>query len=99
MTRVGYHPLADQELSAAALFYHRQALGLGGEFLDEVEHVEQFLVAFPLAGRPLRGTIRRLALRRFPYDLIYEVQADQLWVLAVAHQRRKPGYWATREHG
>jgi hypothetical protein len=27
------------------------------------------------------------------------VQADQLWVLAVAHQRRKPGYWVTRQHG
>jgi len=94
--RVGYHPLADQELSAAALFYHQQAPGLGGEFLDEVEHVEQFLVSFPLAGRTLRGSIRRFNLRRFPYDLIYEVQSDQLWILAVAHQRRKPEYWVAR---
>jgi len=97
VTRVGYHPLADQELSAAALFYHGQAHGLGGEFMDEVEHAEAFLAAFPLAGRTLRGGIRRLGLRRFPFDLIYEVQSDQLWILAVAHQRREPGYWVSRQ--
>ena len=45
--RVGYHPLADQELSAAALFYHRQAHGLGGEFLDEVDHTDALLLKFP----------------------------------------------------
>ena len=96
MKEVGYHPLANQELAATSLFYHRQAAGLGGEFLDEVAHTEQVLLAFPLTGRPLRGLIRRFGLRRFPYDLIYEVRADQLYVLAVAHQRRKPDYWADR---
>jgi plasmid stabilization system protein ParE len=96
VTRVGYHPLADQELSAAARFYHRQAQGLGSDFLDEVERTEALLVAFPHTGRPLRGAIRRLGVRRFPFDLIYEVHSDELWILAVAHQRRKPGYWADR---
>lgn len=96
MSRVGYHPLAHQELTATAVFYHNQASGLGAAFLDEVEHAESFLVEYPNAGRTLRGTIRRFPLRRFPYDLIYEPQADVLWILAVAHQRRKPGYWADR---
>jgi plasmid stabilization system protein ParE len=90
---VGYHPEASQELVAAALFYHEQAPGLGGEFLDEVEHTESFLVQFPAVGRVLRGDIRRLSLRRFPYDLIYQLRGDHLWILAVAHQRRRPGYW------
>lgn len=97
MTRVRYHPEADQELTDAALFYHRQAHGLGGEFLDEVERTESFLAAFPLAGRPLRGAIRRYAVRRFPFDLIYETQEEEILVLALAHQRRKPGYWTSRE--
>ena len=97
MTRVSYHPLADQELSAAALFYHRQAPGLGSAFLDEVERAEALLVSFPEAGRPPHGEIRRFEVRRFPFDLIYEVRSDELWILAVAHQRRKPGYWRDRE--
>ncbi len=96
MPRVRYHPEADQELIAAALFYHRQAPGLGGEFLDEVERTESFLIVFPLAGRPLRNAIRRHPVRCFPFDLIYETEGDDLWNLAVAHQRRKPGYGSER---
>jgi len=34
-----FHPLADRELTDAALFYEGQAQGLGADFLDEVEHV------------------------------------------------------------
>ncbi len=40
--------------------------------------------------------IRRLVLRRFPYKLLYTVQADHVFVVAVAHQHRNPGYWTDR---
>ena len=71
MIRVEYHPLADQELTAAAVFYHTQALGLGADFLGEAQHAEQFVAEYPFAGRELRAGFRRFPLRRFPYDLIY----------------------------
>lgn len=97
MTRVEYHPQASQELAATALFYHQQAVGLGGEFLDQVEHAEALILQFPAAGRQLREGTRRLGLRRFPFALIYQVRAEQVWILAVAHERRRPGYWAARQ--
>lgn len=97
MIRVEYHPQANQELAAAALFYHQQAVGLGGEFLDEVEHAESVIVRFPEAGRLLRGDTRRISLRRFPFALIYQARGEHLWILAVAHERRRPGYWAARQ--
>ncbi len=96
MTEVQYHPLADRELTATAVFYHSQAVGLGADFLGEARHAEQLLIEYPGAGRSLRGELRRFPLRRFPYDLIYEPRGGALWILAVAHQRRKPGYWAER---
>ena len=96
MTRVEYHPLADRELTDTAVFYHEQAAGLGADFLDEVRHAELLLTGYPLAGRALRGAIRRFPIRRFPYDLVYEPRTESVWVLAVAHQRRKPNYWAER---
>ena len=40
--------------------------------------------------------IRRAALKRFPYKLLYSVETDHLYVIAVAHQHRKPGYWHDR---
>jgi hypothetical protein len=35
-------------------------------------------------------------MRRFPYELYYAVEPDRLLVLAVPHQRRRPGYWIDR---
>ncbi len=51
---------------------------------------------WPLAAPVERGDIRRLLLSRFPYKLLYAVEADGLYVVAVAHQHRAPGYWSGR---
>jgi hypothetical protein len=40
--------------------------------------------------------VRRLAVRRFPYHVVYAEAAQELRVLAIAHDRRKPGYWRKR---
>jgi plasmid stabilization system protein ParE len=46
---------------------------------------------------PSRGSLRRVSLHRFPYNLIYYVSAGEVRVIALAHQRRRPGYWAHRK--
>jgi len=96
MTPVEYHPLAEQELTVAALYYEERAAGLGADFLTEVERTEAFLTQVPAAGRILSGGNRRVSLRRFPYHLIFRIEGDRLYVLAVAHHRRAPGYWQSR---
>ena len=40
--------------------------------------------------------VRRLGVRRFPYHVIYLETRDELRILAVAHDRRRPGYWRSR---
>jgi len=55
------------------------------------------ILANPKVGAIFRGTRRRYLLRRFPYSIIYQVSTDELRVIAVAHQRRRPGYWAGRK--
>ena len=42
------------------------------------------------------GSIRVCPLHRFPYSVYYEELADRIWVAAVGHQSRRPGYWARR---
>jgi plasmid stabilization system protein ParE len=39
---------------------------------------------------------RRYILHRFPFYLVYRETADRLELIAVAHGRRKPGYWKNR---
>jgi hypothetical protein len=37
-----------------------------------------------------------MPLRRFPYSIVYLLLPEEIRVLAIAHQRRKPGYWSGR---
>ncbi|MBK7425134.1 MAG: type II toxin-antitoxin system RelE/ParE family toxin [Propionivibrio sp.] len=43
------------------------------------------------------GTRRQYNFRRFPYSIIYQVTVEELRILAVAHHRRRPGYWSGRK--
>ena len=91
-------PLALAELHDAAAFYTARAnVGLGLAFVAEFERSTKLVLENPMLGAIFRGTRRRSLLRRFPYDIIYQVTANELRVVAVAHHRRRPGYWTHRE--
>lgn len=90
-------PAALAELQDAAAFYALKAnVELGLAFVAEFERTANFVLANPLVGAVFRGTRRRYILRRFPYSIIYQVATDELRVIAVAHHRRRPGYWIGR---
>jgi toxin ParE1/3/4 len=97
MKTVVFHPLAEQELLDAAIYYEEQKVGLGLEFLEEVEHAVNFLTQYSEAGSKVRGSVRRLTLPKFPYFLLYRIlENDQIRILAVAHHKRRPQYWIDR---
>jgi len=52
---------------------------------------------WPLAAPVERGDIRRIILSRFPYKLLYSVEADHIYIVAVAHLHRAPDYWIERD--
>ena len=98
MKNVVFHPLAEQELLDAATYYKEQRVGLGLEYLEEVEHAVNFLTRYHEAGSKVRGSVRRLTLPKFPYSLLYRLlENDQIRILAVAHHKRRPQYWFDRE--
>jgi len=43
----------------------------------------------------LFGT-RRYLMKRYPFVVVYRLAADRIEIMAVAHGRRKPGYWKGR---
>lgn len=96
MKSVRFHPEAAAELTAAARYYESEAAGLGADFLGLVESGSSRLLNFPDLGRPFGARLRRLALPRFPYSIIYRVADEYIFVVAVANQYRKPGYWRER---
>ena len=93
---VGFHPEASEEVSEAAAYYEQEVQGLGEAFLSEIERAIRFLEEYPETGQPIGDSLRKLALSRFPYSLIYSLESDRIWMVAVAHQRRLPRYWQGR---
>ena len=81
---------AAEEAIEAAAFYEAEHQGLGAEF-------DSALNAVP--GRAGRRGAKRFVLRRFPYDIVVLEHPDELLVVAIAHQRRRPGYWRRRLGG
>ena len=93
---VRLHPEALAELGEAIAFYEERAPGLGHDLFDEVQRIFRNIGDNPGLGSPLDGPFRKAVCRRFPFAVIYRELDDLVWVQAVMHQRRRPGYWKGR---
>ena len=91
-----FHPEMDAELEDASLFYESRMAGLGKSFAAEVERTISLIRQFPDAGSPIGLARRRVLIARFPYSVVRR-DPDSVVILAVAHQRRRPGYWRRRK--
>lgn len=94
--RVIFSPEARLEFEDAERYYDKQVEGLGRRFRSEVKAALSRMRAWPLSCPEERGEIRRLLLSRFPYKLLYSLESDHIYVIAVAHQHRQPDYWVER---
>jgi plasmid stabilization system protein ParE len=97
MRRITFHEEADLEMNEAALYYEKRSLNLGLAFLDEIEKASQRILADPRVYQSVGDEVRRARVGRFPFNILYVVESDDLIrVIAVAHQKRRPGYWRIR---
>lgn len=87
---------AKQELEAAALYYEARQAGLGAALLTEVEKTFVRIQKLPRGTRVIRGELRRSPVHRFPYSVLYRLDGAGILIVAVAHRRRRPGYWRDR---
>lgn len=90
------HPEADSELIEAALFYESRVDGLGESLLNEFDNLTRLLRKNPKIGAPVNEMFKRVVLNRFPYSIFYSLEPNVIWILAIAHQRRRPNYWIER---
>jgi plasmid stabilization system protein ParE len=96
MLEIELHQDADDELKAAAVFYELRLTGLGESFLARVSEGFDLIRNNPLAGQLLFDDFHRILTRQFPYSLVYRVEAERVYVIAIAHWSRRPGYWKGR---
>jgi plasmid stabilization system protein ParE len=89
---------AVEELGEAAAWYESKRPGLGAEFLEALERAMPRVLEMPASFPQIlaRPPVRRALVDRFPYAVVFMERGDEIHVLAYAHAKRRPLYWAPR---
>ena len=87
---------ARREIDEAHQWYEAQQSGLGFRYVREVESCSRMIRRFPLVAPEIASGVRHALVPRFPYGLLYRIDGETIYVLAVMHLHRRPGYWQGR---
>ena len=91
-----FHPEAEAEFVEAIEYYEAREIGLGLDFAAEVHAAIQRATTFPTAWQVVSQDVRRALVRRFPYGILYAIDAETILIVAVMNLHRAPNYWANR---
>ncbi len=96
MNHILFHELAGKEFLEARDYYDDLIYGLGKCFINEVERCLSIIKTNPAAYPVIKKGIRKAVVMKFPYSILYKVEYENILILAVMHQKRKPKYWFNR---
>jgi toxin ParE1/3/4 len=91
-----FHPDVALEIKSAYEWYERQARGLGEDYLSELESAYEAIIELPDTWPRFHKEFRRFLLSKFPFSIIYCSNRNSIYVVAVMHNHRRPGYWGGR---
>jgi plasmid stabilization system protein ParE len=94
--RYAFHPEALAEFEAAADFYSERQAGLEIRFIDAVQSAIRRICGSPERWSIFDGEIRRILVHVFPYAVLYVAEPGCIYIIAIMHCSRQPGYWKTR---
>jgi len=95
--KITLHPAAERDLFDAAAFYEREGSpALAARFVAEFKRMGALLTEQPEIGSPRSRGRRGFAMSIFPYTLIYKVGGEEIKILVVKHDSRRPGYGSAR---
>jgi toxin ParE1/3/4 len=93
---VRLHPLAEQEALAAFRWYEERNALVARILLIEFEAAMDLIAESPGRWPRISRRYRRFVLGRFPFSIVYRLRGGCVEVIALAHHRRRPGYWTGR---
>jgi toxin ParE1/3/4 len=98
MKPVRFHRAAKAELDKAIAYYRSERDELGAEFQAEIENKIELISRHPQIGAPYGTTgYRYFVAKRFPYVIFYADNESAIWIVAISHASRRPGYWRRRK--
>jgi plasmid stabilization system protein ParE len=91
-----FHPLAWQEVEEADRWYFSHSYEVSLDFLGDLYAAMEDIARAPRRWSTYLYGTRRLVIQRFPFSVIYLDEPDLITIIAVAHGKRRPGYWKDR---
>lgn len=99
MTELEYHPAASDEVAQSFDWYYDIAPAVAQNFKVELERAESLVLRSPEAWGPYLHDTKGFRFRGFPFAMAYIIRDNRIIVIAVAHTKRRPGYWKDRLPG
>jgi plasmid stabilization system protein ParE len=96
MPLIEFDPRAVAEAKAARRWYAQRSASAAERFLAALDRAIERIGAAPRQSPTYLLGTRVCQLHRFPYLLVYREGRDMIQIVAVAHARRRPGYWKKR---
>jgi plasmid stabilization system protein ParE len=98
ISELQYHKGASEEVRDAYLWYAERDRKTARLFASEINLAIEKIRRSPKRWPRFDGDVRRYVLHGFPFQIIYYLDAaGTIYVLAVAHTRKRPGYWIHRK--
>ena len=91
-----FHPGAEREYLQTIAYYEEKSRGLGASYMAEFEPIMAYICNAPHRHKVIFEDIRKLSMKRFPFNIMYRIIDDTVQVLAIAHKRQRPKYWIER---
>jgi plasmid stabilization system protein ParE len=95
--RIDFHPDATHELSEGADWYLEQSPSAAQHFAMAVERTLEKIASDPSRFAIVGKGTRACSVERFPFQIVFRSEPRRLYVIAVAHAKRRPGYWRNRK--
>jgi plasmid stabilization system protein ParE len=89
-------PEADLDAQDAIRWYDERDRALGDDFLQKVNDCIAAIQENPQKYPILHRHMRRGLVRRFPYEIIFEIENDEIIIYAIYHCARDPEVWKHR---
>ena len=96
MKNFSFHPEAEEEFVQGAAYYEGCEPGLGLDFSREVYATIQNALDYSALWPKLDTEVHRCLVHRFPYGVMYSIEPNGIFILAVMHLHRNPDYWKHR---
>ena len=94
---IEFHPSAVDEAESAQQWYAKRSKIASIAFTNELSHAISKIIEAPSRWPKYHNNTRRYIFPRYPFSLVYRTKDNVIEVIAIMHQRRKPGYWVERK--